>query len=131
METWSLGEMMWSILWFALFAMWMYFVVVVVLDVFRDHELGGFAKFLWVVALIVFPFLGLAAYLIARGDKMGARAIERAQEKAVKPTSYRVVPNVGGSQYVSEQLRQAADLHDRGFVDDTEFAVMKQELMRR
>ena len=59
----------------------------VFVDIFRSHDMGGWAKALWVIFIIVLPFLGVLVYLIARGGKMHERAAQQAaqQQKAVRP----------------------------------------------
>ena len=76
---WGTGQVFWSILWFTCFFIWIYLLIVVFSDIFRSHDLGGFAKFLWVIFVIFLPYLGVFVYLIARGDKMHEHAVEQAQ----------------------------------------------------
>src|SRR5262245_66609873 len=67
---WGTGQVFWSMLWFFLFFIWIWLLITVFADVFRSHDLSGVAKFLWVVFVILVPFLGVFVYLIARGHKM-------------------------------------------------------------
>ena len=68
-DEWHVGQVFWSMLWFTLFFIWIWLLIVVFADIFRSHDLGGFAKFLWVVFVIVLPYLGVFVYLIARGTR--------------------------------------------------------------
>jgi hypothetical protein len=68
----------WTVLWFALFFIWIWLLIRVFADIFRSRDLGGFAKALWVIFVIVLPFLGVFIYLIARGKGMEERTGERA-----------------------------------------------------
>ena len=61
-------------LYFFLFIIWIWLLIMVFMDVFRSHDMGGWAKALWVIFIIVLPFLGVFVYLIARGGKMHERA---------------------------------------------------------
>ena len=63
-----------SLLWFFLFVLWFWLLITILTDVFRSHDLGGFAKTLWVLFVIFLPFLGVFVYLIARGQKMHEHA---------------------------------------------------------
>ena len=63
----------WTVLWFALLFIWIWLLIRVFADIFRSHDLGGFAKALWVIFVIVVPFLGVFIYLIARGKGMEER----------------------------------------------------------
>ena len=73
-----------TMLYFFLFVIWIWLLITVFIDVFRSHDMGGWAKALWVIFIIVLPFLGVFVYLIARGGKMHERAAQQAaqQQKA-------------------------------------------------
>ena len=73
-ESWGVGQMLWSMMWFFLFFIWIWLLIMVFSDIFRSHDMGGFAKTLWVVFVIVAPYLGVFVYLIARGGKMHEHA---------------------------------------------------------
>jgi len=73
------GQVFWSMLWFFLFFIWIWLLIVVFSDIFRSHDMGGFVKFLWILFVIVMPYLGVFVYLIARGNKMSQHAVEDAQ----------------------------------------------------
>ena len=71
-----------SVLYFTLFFMWIWIAVTVFIDIFRSHDMGGFAKALWILFVIILPFLGVFVYLIARGGKMAEhrqKDIEKSQ----------------------------------------------------
>ena len=83
---WQVGEVFWAMLWFTLFFIWIWLLITVFADIFRSHDLGGFAKTLWVLFVIVVPYLGVFVYLIARGHKMPNRQhAPRTRQRA--PTS--------------------------------------------
>ena len=71
-------------LYFFIFIIWLWLLFMVFIDIFRSHDLGGWAKGLWVIFIIVMPYLGVLVYLIARGGKMHERAAQQAaqQQKA-------------------------------------------------
>ena len=73
------GQVFWSMVWFFLFFIWIWLLIVVFSDIFRSHDMGGFAKFLWVLFVIVLPYLGVFVYLIARGHKMSEHALQDAR----------------------------------------------------
>ena len=87
-----------TMLYFFLFIIWIWLLIMVFMDVFRSHDLGGVAKALWVIFIIILPFLGVFVYLIARGGKMHERAAQQAaqQQKAfdeyVRQTAGRRAP---------------------------------------
>src|SRR5207253_7850854 len=76
---WHVGQVFWSMLWFFLFFIWIWLLIAVFSDIFRSHDLGGLAKTLWIVFVIVAPYLGVFVYLIARGHKMTEHAMEAQQ----------------------------------------------------
>ena len=67
---WHVGQVFFSLLWFALFFIWIWLLFMVFADLFRDHKLSSWWKALWVIFIIVFPFLGVLIYLIGRGGSM-------------------------------------------------------------
>ena len=75
------GQVFLSMMYFFLFFIWVWLLIVVFSDIFRSHDLGGFAKALWVIFVIAVPYLGVLAYIIARGHKMSEHAAEAAQAK--------------------------------------------------
>lgn len=74
----------WSMLWFFLWIMWFILLFRIIIDIFRDDELGGWAKAGWLLFVILLPFLGVLVYVIARGKNMGRREVNqaRAQQEA-------------------------------------------------
>jgi len=67
---WHVGEVFLSLVWFALFVIWVWLLIAVGVDVFASHDLSGLAKAAWILFLIVAPYLGVFVYLIARGNRM-------------------------------------------------------------
>src|SRR5271166_2199565 len=70
-----------TMLYFFLFVIWIWLLIAVFIDIFRSHDIGGFAKALWVIFVIILPFLGVFVYLIARGGKMHEREAKQAAEQ--------------------------------------------------
>ena len=68
----------WTMLWFALFFIWIWLLIVIFSDIFRSHDIGGFAKTLWVLFVIFLPFLGILFYLIFRGKSIQERQVRSA-----------------------------------------------------
>jgi len=56
---WGVGQVFWSFLWFTMFFIWIWLLIAVFSDIFRSHDLGGFSKFIWVVFVVVLPYLGV------------------------------------------------------------------------
>src|SRR5690606_1386962 len=77
----ALGEVFISMVWFFLFVLWFMLLFRVFADIFRDHELSGVSKALWLIFVIVLPYLGVFVYLIARGHSMAGREVNDAQAR--------------------------------------------------
>jgi hypothetical protein len=122
------GEVFLSLLWFFLFFIWIWLLIVVFADLFRSHDLSGWAKALWVIIIIVLPYLGVLVYLIARGHKMSEHAQEdaRAQQQAFN-AAVRQAAGTGGGGSTADELTRLADLKDKGVIDDAEFQRLKQK----
>ena len=119
---WQVGQLLWSMLWFTMFFLWIWVVISVFADVFRSHDLGGFAKALWTLFVIFLPFLGVLAYLVVRGNRMGEHRVADAQRADARMQSY--IRSAAATP--ATDLAALADLHDRGVIDDIEFETMKQ-----
>jgi hypothetical protein len=126
---WQVGEVLWTMVWFTLFFIWIYLLIIVFSDIFRSHDLGGFAKFLWVIFIIFLPYLGVFVYLIARGHKMSEHAMAAAQQADEQARAYiRDAAGSGGGSSADE-LARLADLTAKGVIDDAEFAKMKAKIV--
>src|SRR4051794_17718945 len=78
----------------------------VIADIFRSPDMGGFAKFLWILFIIVLPIIAVLIYMIARGDKMAEHAVDRAQKQQATFDSY-VRQTAGGSGPADQIARLA------------------------
>ncbi|HEY2304010.1 MAG TPA: SHOCT domain-containing protein [Acidimicrobiales bacterium] len=117
----------WTMLWFALFFIWIWIVVAVFIDIFRSHDLGGFAKALWVILVIILPFLGVLLYLIIRGHSMQDRALQQAAQQEEDFRGY--VQDVATGSAPADQLAKLADLKARGVITDEEFETEKAKVL--
>src|SRR4051812_18166546 len=75
----GVGQVLWSMMWFFLFFVWIMLLFQVFIDIFRSPDLGGFAKVMWVLFVVVLPYLGVFVYLIARGHKMAEHRVAEVQ----------------------------------------------------
>jgi hypothetical protein len=69
-SNWGTGQVFLEMLYFFLFIIWIWLLILVFSDIFRSYDMGGFAKAIWVIVVIVLPYLGVFVYVIARGGKM-------------------------------------------------------------
>ncbi len=118
-----------TMLYFFLFIIWIWLLITVFMDIFRSHDMGGGAKALWVIFVIILPFLGVFVYLIARGGKMHERAAATAAEQQKAFDSYvREAAGTEGADTAS-QLSKLADLKSQGVLTDAEFETQKAKLL--
>jgi len=82
------GQVFLSFLWFFLFFIWIWLLIVVFSDLFRSHDLSGWAKAAWVIGIIILPYFGVLIYLIARGHKMAEHAQEAAAAQNAAAMAY-------------------------------------------
>jgi len=117
-------------LWFFLFIIWIWLLIMVFSDIFRSHDISGGIKALWVIFIILVPFLGVFVYLIARGGKMQERNMRQAadQQKAFDDYVKETAGTAGGGDTAS-QLSKLADLKTQGVLTDAEFEAQKAKLL--
>jgi hypothetical protein len=122
------GQVLWSMMWFFIFFIWIWLLITVFADIFRSHDLSGFAKFLWVIFVIFLPYLGVFVYLIARGHKMGEHAMAAAQAQDAAARAY-IQSAAGTSASPSDELARLADLKAKGVIDDAEYNKLKAKVI--
>ena len=123
---WGVGQVFWSMLWFTLFFLWIWMLIAVFADVFRSHDLSGWAKALWSLFIIVTPFLGVFVYLIARGHKMSEHAMQEAQARDAATQAYiRETVSTGPA----DEIAKLAELKAQGAITDAEFQDMKSKVL--
>ncbi|GAA0915194.1 SHOCT domain-containing protein [Streptomyces thermoalcalitolerans] len=118
----------WTMLWLFLWVVWFVLLFRVVLDIFRDDGLSGWAKAGWLVFCVVLPFLGVLVYVVARGESMGRREIAQAQKQQEAFNAYIRQAARGGGSGVDE-LARLSDLRSRGDITDEEFARAKEMVL--
>ncbi len=123
---WGVGQMLWSMLYFFLLFMWIMLLIRVVSDIFRS-KMSGVAKVLWLLFVIVLPFLGVFAYIIVRGRDMAENDMKAAQAQEQAFRSY-VQSAAGTTASPADELARLADLRDRGVIDANEFAALKAKV---
>ncbi len=116
-----------TMLYFFLFVIWIWLLIMVFVDIFRSHDMGGWAKALWAIFIIVLPFLGVFVYLIARGGKMHERAAHEAAQQQQAFDQY--VKQTAGADNTADQLSKLADLKSQGVLTDAEFDAQKAKIL--
>ena len=116
-----------TMMWFFLFVVWIMILFRVFADIFRSHDMGGFAKALWILFVIFLPFLGVLVYVLARGDNMTQHQIEDAKAQDAAFQSY--VKQAAGTSGPGDQLTQLAALRDSGAITAEEFEAGKAKIL--
>jgi len=120
-------NLIWTMFMFFVFIIWIWLLISVFMDIFRSHDLSGGVKALWVLFVIIFPFLGVLVYLIARGGKMHERAAQQAIHQQQAFDAY--VKQAAGSSSSVDDLSKLADLKEKGVITDAEFESQKAKLL--
>ena len=120
-------DIIWYILMVFLMVAWFWVVISVVTDIFRSSDMNGFSKALWVLFVIVIPWLGVLAYLLVRGDKMQAHQAEALAKMEAAQKEY--IRDAAGAVSVADELEKLSGLKDKGVLTEEEFAAQKAKLM--
>ncbi|HEV3367411.1 MAG TPA: SHOCT domain-containing protein [Acidimicrobiales bacterium] len=126
--TYPLLSIFWTMLEFFIFFLWIWLLIVIFGDIFRSRDMGGLAKALWVLFVIIVPYLGVLIYLIARGGKMHERAAAAAAQQQQAFDAY-VKQTAGSSGGSADELAKLADLKAKGVLTDAEFEAQKAKVL--
>jgi ABC-type multidrug transport system fused ATPase/permease subunit len=125
--TYPLLDLFGTMLGLFVFIIWFWLLIIIFTDIFRSRDIGGGAKALWVIFVIILPFLGIFVYLIARGGKMHERAAEAAQQQQEAMDQY--IKQAAGTPNTGDELAKLADLKDKGVITQEEFDAQKAKLL--
>ena len=117
----------WTIFMIFLWVIWFWVLITIFIDLFRSHDLSGWAKALWFIFILILPLIGVLVYLIARGGKMHERQVRDAKVQEREFRQY--VQEAAGSQTPADQLAKLADLRDRGVITAEEFDREKAKIL--
>ncbi len=126
--TYPLLDLFWTMVWFFLFFIWIWLLIAIFADIFRSHDMGGLAKALWAIFIIIIPFLGVFVYLIARGGKMHERAARDAAQQQQAFDTY-VKETASSASSPADELAKLADLKAAGTITEEEFAAGKAKIL--
>jgi hypothetical protein len=119
-------DVLWTMLIFFLWIAWFWILITVFADIFRRKDTSGFTKVLWIIFVILVPFLGVFIYIIANHDEMTERNIQRAQAQQAHMDQY--VRSVAGGGAAAE-IEKAKALLDSGAITQAEFDSIKQKAL--
>jgi Phospholipase_D-nuclease N-terminal len=124
--SYPLLEVFWTMLIFFAFVIWLWMLFVVIGDLFRRHDIGGWAKTAWILVLVILPYFGVFIYLIAEHKGLTERSVK--QQKAAEDEFAGYVQSVA-SNSPTDQIAAAKKLLDEGTIDQGEFDSIKQKAL--
>ena len=121
-------DIFWTMLIFFMWVIWIWILITVLMDLFRRHDVGGWAKAAWTLFVIVLPFLGVFMYLITQGKGMAERRTSeiRASQASFDEYVRSVSAGDGGP---SDQIAKGKELLDSGAIDQAEFEALKRKAL--
>ena len=120
-------DVLWTMLIIFAWIIWFWLLITVFSDLFRRHDTSGFAKVLWIIFVIVLPFLGVFIYLIVNHDGMTQRSMNEAQTQRAQMDDYvRTVASSGGA---AGEIEKAKGLLDSGAITQAEFDALKAKAL--
>ena len=123
----SFGDFFWLLVWAFVFGCYLVVLFQIVVDLFRDPDLSGWWKALWVIFLIIAPILGALVYVIARGSGMAERQLA-ATGRGREAETY-VPPPIISMSNPADQISSAQALLDQGTITQAEFDQLKQKAL--
>ena len=120
-------DILWTMFIFFLFVIWIWILITVFSDIFRRKDVGGGSKALWIIFVIVLPYLGVLVYLIANHDGMADRNIAQMQKQQQATDQY--IQSVAGSGGAAAEIEKAKGLLDSGAITQAEFDAIKQKAL--
>ena len=121
-------DVFWSMLVFFVWVLWFILLFRVIIDIFSRHDIGGGSKVLWILFVILLPFLGVFVYLIANNDGMTQRTIAKAQAQQAQMDDY-VRATAGSGGGAAAEIDKAKQLLDSGAITQAEFDSIKQKAL--
>jgi Short C-terminal domain/Phospholipase_D-nuclease N-terminal len=118
-------DLLWTMLYIFAFVIWFWLLITVFADIFRRHDSSGFGKALWIIFVIVLPYLGVLIYLIAEHKGMAERNVKQAQAQQQQFDQY--VKSVAGGS--ADEIAKAKQLLDNGAITQAEFDTIKAKAL--
>jgi len=122
-------DVFWTMIIFFCWVIWIWMMIVILTDIFRRHDIGGWHKAAWIVFLIVLPFLGVLVYLIAQSKGMAERRQKEVEDAQSQFDSYvqQVAAKDGGG--AAAEIEKAKALLDNGTITQAEFDSIKAKAL--
>jgi hypothetical protein len=121
----GLWDVLVSMLWFGLLMTWIWMIIAILGDIFRDRDLSGGSKALWATFIVLIPWLGALCYIFARGDSMNERNHQAALDQQARMREYVGTP----APNVADELRGLTELRDSGVLTPAEYEAAKAKVL--
>ena len=126
-DDFGLWDVFLSMFWFMLLVCWIWMMIAIFSDIFRDRELSGGKKAMWTFFLIIVPWLGALVYLIARGSSMNERNLEAAKANEAQVRAY--VRETAGTSSAADEIGKLAQLRENGTLTAEEYEQAKAKVL--
>jgi uncharacterized PurR-regulated membrane protein YhhQ (DUF165 family) len=120
-------DILWTMIIFFAWVVWIWMMIFILTDVFRRSDIGGVTKAVWVVFMILLPFLGVLVYLIAQHEGIAQRNAQ--QQQAVQQQFDERVRSVAASEGPAAEIEKAAQMRDKGTISPSEFDTLKAKVL--
>ncbi|WCB91864.1 hypothetical protein DSM104299_00542 [Baekduia alba] len=120
-------NILWSMIIFFAWVIWIWMMILILSDVFRRRDIGGWTKAVWVVFMIVLPFLGVLVYLIVNHDGMAERGAKQAQAQQEQADHY--IRSVAATSSPTAEIEKGKQLLDSGAITQEEFQAIKAKAL--
>ena len=120
-------DVLWTLFVIFIWVIWFWLLITVFADVFRRHDIGGGKKTLWLIFVIVVPFLGVFIYLISQSSEMAERNMKQMEAKQAQMDTY--VKSVAGSGGAAAEIEKAKQLLDSGAISQAEYDAIKTKAL--
>jgi hypothetical protein len=120
-------DVVFTIVIFCAWVVWIWMMILILSDVFRRRDISGWGKAAWIVFLIIVPFVGVLAYLIAQHDAMTERRAGELQDAEAHMDDY--LRSVAADQGSAAEIEKAVQLRERGAISQTEFEAIKAKAL--
>ena len=121
-------DLFWTMFMIFLWVVWIWLLITIFIDIFRDKELNGFAKAMWILFVLVLPFLGVLVYVIVRGTSMHERQAQQAASREEAAVAY-IQETAGADTGSADEIAKLVQLHKDGVLTDDEFAAQKAKAL--
>jgi hypothetical protein len=128
-SSYPLLNLFWTMVELFLWIIWIWILIWIFIDIFRSHDLSGWAKALWFLFVLFLPLIGVLVYLIVRGGSMHERSVRQAQQQDQEFRHYVQHAAASSPASTADQLSKLADLRDRGVISAEEFDREKAKVL--